>query len=397
VCHAYGTGAKILIPSLSKHKVPLLDLAALHAPLRDEIIAEMTRVVDSQKFIMGDDVREFEQMMAHYSGTQFAIGCASGSDALLLALMAADVGPGDRVLTTPYSFFATAGSISRVGAIPVFADIDPLTFNLDPEAAARALKKDPGIKALIPVHLFGGSADMDPLLESAEEFGCIVIEDGAQSIGAEYKGRKAQSMGRIGCISFFPSKNLGAFGDAGMLTTNDAELARKIASLRLHGTTKKYHHEWVGINSRLDTLQAAILKVKFRFLDSWSAGRQRNAALYRNLLATSNVPVELPREAEYQTRHVYNQFVIRVPHRDRLKQWLQENGIGTEVYYPLPLHLQPCYDKLGYRENDFPVSELAARQTLALPIHSAMSHEDIEYVAQMIIDFFVHEIGSATA
>jgi len=377
-----------LSPTLQKRKVPLLDLAALHAPIRDEIIAEMIRVVDSQKFIMGDDVRELERLMAEYSGTRFAVGCASGSDALLLALLAVDVGPGDKVLTTPYTFFATAGAISRAGATPVFADIDPVTFNIDPNAAEHVLKTVPGIKAMIPVHLFGACADMDPLLDSANRHGCVVIEDGAQSIGAEYKNRKAQSMGQIGCISFFPSKNLGAFGDGGMLTTNDPELARKLGSLRLHGTTKKYYHEWVGINSRLDTIQAAILKVKFRYLDSWTAGRQNNAALYRNLLGGRDLPVQLPVEADYQTRHVYNQFVISVPARDNLKAWLQENGVGTEIYYPLPMHLQPCFKDLGYHEHDFPNSEAAARETLALPVHSGMPGEDIEYVSELIIDFY---------
>jgi len=377
-----------LSPTLQKRKVPLLDLAALHAPIRDEIIAEMIRVVDSQKFIMGDDVRELGRLMAEYSGTRFAVGCASGSDALLLALLAVDVGPGDKVLTTPYTFFATAGAISRAGATPVFADIDPVTFNIDPNAAEHVLKTVPGIKAMIPVHLFGACADMDPLLDSANRHGCVVIEDGAQSIGAEYKNRKAQSMGQIGCISFFPSKNLGAFGDGGMLTTNDPELARKLGSLRLHGTTKKYYHEWVGINSRLDTIQAAILKVKFRYLDSWTAGRQNNAALYRNLLGGRDLPVQLPVEADYQTRHVYNQFVISVPARDNLKAWLQENGVGTEIYYPLPMHLQPCFKDLGYHEHDFPNSEAAARETLALPVHSGMPGEDIEYVSELIIDFY---------
>lgn len=375
-------------PTLQKRKVPLLDLAALHAPIRDEIIAEMVRVVDSQKFIMGDDVKELERLMAEYSGTRFAVGCASGSDALLLALMALNVGPGDKVLTTPYTFFATAGAISRAGAIPVFADIDPATWNIDPNAVEHVLKTVPGIKAMIPVHLFGACADMDPLLESANRHGCVVIEDGAQSIGAEYKHRKAQSIGQIGCISFFPSKNLGAFGDGGMLTTNDPELARKLGALRLHGTTKKYYHEWVGINSRLDTIQAAILKVKFRYLDSWTAGRQQNAARYRGLLGGRDLPVQLPVEAEYQTRHVYNQFVIGVPARDSLKAWLQENGVGTEVYYPLPLHLQACYKDLGYHEHDFPNSEAAARETLALPVHSGMPAEDIEYVSELIIDFY---------
>jgi len=365
-----------------------LDLAALHAPIRDEIIAEMIRVVDSNKFIMGDDVKDLEGLIANYSGTRFAVGCASGSDALLLALLALGVGPGDKVLTTPYTFFATAGAIHHAGAIPVFADIDPCTFNIDPNAVEHVLKTVPGIKAMMPVHLFGACADMDPLLESANRHGCAVIEDGAQSIGAEYKGRKAQSMGQIGCISFFPSKNLGAFGDGGMLTTNDPDLARRLGSLRLHGTTQKYYHEWVGINSRLDTIQAAVLKVKFRYLDSWTAGRQHNAALYRNLLGGRGLPVQLPVEADYQTRHVYNQFVIGVPARDKLKGWLQENGVGTEVYYPVPLHLQPCYRDLGYRENDFPNSEAAARETLALPVHSGMPEEDVEYVSELITDFY---------
>jgi dTDP-4-amino-4,6-dideoxygalactose transaminase len=377
-----------LISTLEKRKVPLLNLAALHAPMRDEILAEMIRVVDSQRFIMGDDVKELERLMARYSQTRFAVGCASGSDALLLALLAAGIGPGDRVLTTPYTFFATAGAISRVGAIPVFADIDPVTFNIDPRAVEHVLQTVPGIKAIIPVHLFGACADMDPLLESAGRYGCVVIEDGAQSIGAEYKNRQAQSMGQIGCISFFPSKNLGGFGDGGMLTTNDPDLARKLGSLRLHGTTRKYYHEWVGINSRLDTIQAAVLKVKFRYLDSWTAGRQHNAGLYRKLMSSRGLPVQLPVEADYQTRHVYNQFIISVPSRDKLQGWLQENGVGTEVYYPLPMHLQPWFNYLGYRENDSPNIEAAARQTLALPVHSAMPAEDIEYVAGLIIDFY---------
>ena len=372
---------------MQKRKIPLLDLAKLHAPLRDEILAEMTRVVDSQRFIMGEDVQELEQLIARYSGVQFAIGCASGSDALYLALLAAGVGPGDRVLTTPYSFFATAGVITRAGATPVFADIEPATFNLDPRAAQRALETTPGVKALIPVHLFGACADMDPLLDLAAHHGCILIEDGAQSIGAEYKGRKAQSMGSIACISFYPTKNLGGFGDGGMLTTNDPELARRLKSLGAHGETKKYHHEWVGINSRLDTLQAAVLKVKFPYLDSWTAGRQSNASRYRSILGAAGLPIRLPVETDYQTRHVYNQFVIHAPSRDKLKAWLGDNGVGTEIYYPLPLHLQPCFRELGYKEGDFPVSEDAARHTLALPIHSALSVEEIEHVCRLIVEF----------
>jgi dTDP-4-amino-4,6-dideoxygalactose transaminase len=368
--------------------IPLLDLAALHAPIRDEIAAAMLRVVDSHKFIMGGDVAELEELVAAYTGARFAIGCASGSDALYLALLAAGIGPGDRVLTTPYTFFATAGAFVRAGAAPVFADIDPVTFNIDPGAAERVMASVSGVKAMIPVHLFGGCADMDPLLELARRFHCIVIEDGAQSIGAAYKDRKALSIGQIGCISFFPSKNLGGIGDGGMLTTGDPELARKLAALRLHGATAKYYHEWVGINSRLDTLQAAVLQVKFRYLDSWTAGRQCNAALYARLLGASGAPVRVPVHARYQTRHVYNQFVIAAPERDRLKAWLQENGVGTEIYYPLPLHLQPCFRYLGYQENDFPVSERAARETLSLPVHSALAAADIEYICQSIGAFY---------
>ncbi len=374
-------------PAIAKKKVPLLDLAAIHAPLREEILGEIARVVDSQKFIMGDDVKQLEQLVAQYTGTRFAVGCASGSDALFLALLAAGVGPDDRVLTTPYSFFATAGAISRAGAVPVFVDIEPGTYNIDAAKACHALERDPAIKAVIPVHLFGACADMDPILDVAKRNGCAVIEDGAQSIGAEYKGRKAQSMGDIGCISFFPSKNLGGFGDGGMVTTNDEGLARKLAALRVHGSLKKYYHEWVGINSRLDTLQAAVLKVKFRYLDDWTAGRQRNAEHYHRLLSGKSLPLSLPAPMPWQTRHVYNQFVVRCQDRDGLKAWLQENGVGTEVYYPLSLHLQPCFKDLGYVEGDFPESEKASRETLALPVHSAMSVDDIEYVCDLIHNF----------
>ena len=372
---------------VQRREIPLLDLERLHAPLRVEILREIARVVDTQRFIMGDDVKELEQLIAAYAGTRYAIACASGSDALFLALRAAGVKPGDRVLTTPYSFFATAGAITLAGAVPVFADIDPLTYNLDPSAAAQALESTPGIRAMIPVHLFGGCADMDPLLETASRYNCSVIEDGAQSIGAEYKGRKAQGMGTLGCLSFFPSKNLGAFGDGGMVLTNDDELARRVASLHMHGMTRKYYHESVGINSRLDTLQAAVLKVKFKYLDSWTEGRQRNATLYRELLDQSGAPVIVPRPAEYQTRHVYNQLVIRTPQRDRLKSWLQDNGVSTEIYYPAPLHLQPCYRDLGYREGTLPESERAARESLALPIHSELLPDDITYIVSLIAEF----------
>ena len=372
--------------TLQKRSVPLLNLAALHAPLRDEVMAAIGRVVDSQKFIMGPEVKELERQVAEYSGTKFAVGCASGSDALFLALLAAGVGPGDRVATTPYTFFATAGSITRTGATPVFVDIDPVTYNIAPDLLSATLGKTPGVKAVIPVHLFGGCADMEPILEAAARQGCTVIEDGAQAIGAEYKGRKAQSIGEMGCISFFPSKNLGGFGDGGMVLTNSEELARKVSALRVHGSLKKYLHEWVGVNSRLDTLQAAVLIVKLKYLESWTAGRQANAARYAGLLADES-GVSLPSVAPYQTKHVFNQFVIRSSARDRLQGFLKDNGVSTEVYYPMPMHMQPCYRDLGYKPGDFPESERASRETLALPIHSALDAAELQYIADLIREF----------
>jgi dTDP-4-amino-4,6-dideoxygalactose transaminase len=369
-------------------RIPLLDLEAQHRPLRDELLRAMTRVMDSQHFIMGPEVKQLEQEIATYTGVARAVSCASGSDALYLALLAAGVGPGDVVLTTPFSFFATAGSISRTGARPVFVDIQPDTFNIDPERLAAEVKKHSRVKAIIPVHLFGACADMDPILKIAAECGAMVIEDGAQSIGAQYKGRQAQSIGDIGCISFFPSKNLGGFGDGGMVLTNNTELADKLASLRLHGTTKKYYHPHLGTNSRLDTLQAAILLVKLPHLDSWSAGRARNAAAYREILGAAGLPITLPVETSYQTRHVYNQFVIRCPRRDDLKAYLQQHGVGTEVYYPLSLHQQPCYADLGYADGSMPVSEQAAKEVLALPIHADVSDEDILYICDLINSFY---------
>lgn len=374
--------------AFTEKRIPLLDLEAQHRPLREEILRAITRVVDSQHFIMGAEVKQLEKEIAAYSGVAHGISCASGSDALYLALLAAGVGPGDVVLTTPFSFFATAGSISRTGAVPVFVDIQADTFNIDPERLAEAVKQHPRAKAIIPVHLFGACADMDPILKIGRECGAAVIEDGAQSIGAEYKNRKAQSMGDIGCISFFPSKNLGAFGDGGMTLTNNAALAEKMSSLRLHGTTKKYYHPYLGTNSRLDTLQAAVLLVKLRHLDSWSDGRSRNAAKYRSILGAAGLPIVLPVEAPYQTRHVYNQFVIRSPRRDELKNHLQQNGVGTEIYYPLALHLQPCYAELGYGTGSMPVSEQACREVLALPVHADLPEEDIAYICNLIRSFF---------
>ncbi len=367
--------------STTKLSVPLLDLKAQYEPLREEILREVTRVLDSQRWVLGPEVDLLERELAAYCGARFAVGCANGSDALFLALLALDIHPGDRVLTTPFTFFATAGAISRAGAIPVFADIDPATYNLNPTLAAEALQKHGPINALLPVHLYGGAADMDPLFA----LGIPVIEDAAQAIGAEYKGRRAGSMGQIGCFSFYPTKNLGAAGDAGMLTTSDPKLASKLKALREHGGHARYLHDWIGINSRLDGVQAAVLRVKAKYLDGWSQARARNAALYRELLEGSEVV--LPRASAFQTRHIWNQFVIRSSDRDGLKKFLAEHGIGSEIYYPVPLHLQKCYASLGYREGDFPESEKAAREVLALPIFPELTREQIEYVAHTIRSF----------
>ncbi len=369
-------------------QIPLLDLKAQHARIREEVLAQIVQVADSQRFILGEEVRQFESEIAAYCGAGFAVGCASGSDALFLALLALEIRPGDEVLTTPYTFFATAGAISRLGAVPVFADVDEGTFNLDPNRVAEVLASHPKVRAIIPVHLFGGCADMDPLCALAAERGIPVIEDAAQAIGAEYKGRRAGSIGQVGCFSFFPSKNLGGYGDGGMITTNDASLAERLTALRIHGRTGKYFHRWVGINSRLDALQAAVLRVKLRHLDAWSAGRQRNAERYRARLAESGAPVIPAAPAACQTRHVYNQFVIRCPERDALQAHLKKQGVGSEVYYPLPLHLQPCYEELGYSKGDFPVSERLAAESLALPVHSELAAEDIDYICESIRSFY---------
>ena len=371
--------------------VPLLNLSAQHERIRKDVLAEITRVVDSQKFMLGADVETLEAEIAAYCGTRHAVGCASGSDALFLTFMGLQIGPGDEVLTSPYTFFATAGEISRIGAKPVFADIDENTFNLDPNRMADMLRARPKIRGIVPVHLFGGCADMDTICEMATQYGIPVIEDAAQSIGAEYKGRRAGSLGRAGTFSFYPTKNLGAFGDGGMITTDDAEMAERLTALRVHGSTGKYFHKWIGINSRLDAIQAAVLRVKYRHLENWTEGRQRNAEHYRMQLTKVGIPVTLPTPAEYQTRHVYNQFVIRCPDRDRLQSYLKARGIGTEVYYPIPLHLQPCYSELGYRRGDFPVSEKMADESLALPIYPELAAEDIDYICDSMQSFYARE------
>jgi dTDP-4-amino-4,6-dideoxygalactose transaminase len=371
-------------PVVTQKQIPLLDLQTQHSQIREEVLAAVTRVIDSQKFILGAELEAFEREIADYCETGFAVGCASGTDALILALMAAGVTPGDQVITTSYSFFATAGAIAHLGAIPVFADVDPTTFNIDPVRAAEAVARSPRARALIAVHLYGGSADMEPLCAIARERGLVLIEDAAQAIGAEYRGRRAGGIGQIGCFSFYPSKNLSAYGEGGLLTTQDAQIAARLRALRVHGSTEKYVHQWVGINSRLDALQAAVLRVKLRHLDAWTERRQGNARLYQELLAKA--PVDLPRPAPYQTRHVFNQFVIRTRERDAVRHHMASHGVGTEVYYPMPLHLQPCFSSLGYSSGDFPVSEALACETLALPIYPELSEDDIAYVSGLLTE-----------
>jgi len=372
--------------------VPLLDLKAQYATIRDEIKPAIDEVLESQLFILGEKVVKLEEAIAKYSGSKFAVGVASGSDALLLALMALNVGYGDKVITTPYTFFATAGSIARLGALPVFIDIDPETYNISPQKISAYLKRDSAqekIKAIMPVHLYGQCADMDPILAIAREQGLPIIEDAAQAIGSRYKERKAGSIGEFGCFSFFPSKNLGGFGDGGMITTDDETLAGKVGILRVHGSKPKYHHKVIGINSRLDALQAVALLVKIKYLDQWTAKRRENADYYREKLQKNGLEefVGLPKVVEGNF-HIYNQFVIRVNKRDELQKFLTQAGIGTEIYYPIPLHLQECFHYLGYHEGEFPESEKAARETLALPIYPELTTAQQDYIVEKIKEFF---------
>jgi dTDP-4-amino-4,6-dideoxygalactose transaminase len=368
-------------------RVPLLDLKAQYATLRDEIRTAMDRVAESQYFILGPEVEALEAEIAAYSHCRFGIGVSSGTDALLVALMALDLQPGDEVITTPYTFFATAGCIARLGAKPVFVDIDPHSYNIDPapiEAAVTARTR-----AILPVHLFGQGADMAPIMQVAERHGLTVIEDAAQAIGAEEDGQRAGSIGHLGCFSFFPSKNLGGFGDGGMVVTNDPALAEKLKLLRGHGAKPKYYHKVVGGNFRLDALQAAILRVKLKYLDEWTAGRQRNAARYRQLFQELGLDevVGLPGERE-NVRHIYNQFVIRCPQREGLMAHLKQHGIGHEIYYPVPMHLQECFADLDYHAGDFPESERAANETLAIPIYPELTEEMQRSVVNAIAQFY---------
>ena len=362
--------------------VPLLDLKAQYADIKQEVDQAVQGVFETQRFIGGPEVKALEEEVARYSQCAHGIGCASGTDALLLALRAVGAGPGDEVVTTAYSFFATAGAVVNVGATPVFVDIDPRTYNIDVHRLEAAITSR--TKAVIAVDLYGQCCDLTAIRAVCEKFNIYLIEDAAQAIGSELDGKRAGALADLGCFSFFPSKNLGAAGDGGMVVAQDDALADRVRLLREHGSRPKYYHEIVGTNSRLDALQAAILRVKLRYLDRWSEGRSRNAALYNQLLEGAKVgrPYHDPR-----TRHIYNQYVIRVEKRDELREYLKERGIGTEIYYPVPLHLQKCFATLGHKTGDMPNSEAAANETLALPIYSELTEEQIRYVAASIREF----------
>ncbi|MBX9657109.1 MAG: DegT/DnrJ/EryC1/StrS family aminotransferase [Nitrospiraceae bacterium] len=367
--------------------IPLLDLKAQFQPLRAEIMTAVQTVCDEQGFILGPRVVAFEESLAKYVGARYAIGCASGSDALLLSLMAMGVGQGDEVITVPFTFFATAGAVSRLGAKPVFIDIQPDTFNLDPTQLERAVTSR--TKAIIPVHLFGQCADMPAINQIAKAKRLHVIEDACQAIGAGQGGQRAGVLGDTACFSFFPSKNLGGFGDGGMITTNDQGLADALAMLRVHGSRVRYLHEAVGINSRLDALQAVVLDIKLKYLDQWAEGRRRNAARYDQLFRAAGLldRVTLP-STKAGNFHVYNQYTVRVSKRDELRAHLKEKGVGTEIYYPLPMHMQNCYQDLGYRKGAFPLSERAAEEVMSLPIYAELSDAQLTYVVEMVADFF---------
>lgn len=376
-------------------KVPLLDLKAQLDTIRPEMIAALTNVLDSTHFIMGAPVTELEKQIAGYCAVKHAIGLSSGTDALLIALMALDIKPGDLVITTPYSFFATAGVVARLGARPVFVDIEAETFNLDPVCLKQWFQKNPAeinkVKAIIPVHLYGQCADLDPILEIAGEYDIPVIEDAAQAIGSRYPSKtgakKAGTLGLMGCYSFFPSKNLGGVGDGGMIVTNDSALAEKLIKLRNHGSHPKYYHSLIGGNFRLDTIQAAALLVKLPHLESWHQARQKNAEFYDK--AFNGSVIKSPVIAYQRSYHIYNQYIILVPEkRDELRRFLMENDISTEVYYPVPFHLQVCFQYLGYRRGDFPNSEYAANHSLALPIYPELTGEMQAYVAGKVIKFY---------
>jgi|AntRauTorckE6833_2_1112554.scaffolds.fasta_scaffold03131_5 dTDP-4-amino-4,6-dideoxygalactose transaminase len=403
-------------------EVPLLNLNAQYEYIKDEIKEAIDRVLESQYFIMGPEVESFEKQVADYCNSKYAIGCASGSDALLLSLMALDIGPGDAVITTPYTFFATAGAISRLGATPVFLDINPRSYNLDPGQVEDFLSGNhplnskldiwsDDVKAMIPVHLYGQMADMDPIMNLSQEYEISVIEDAAQAIGSEYKGRRAGSIGDFGCFSFFPSKNLGGYGDGGLVTTNDPDMAEKLDVLRRHGSKPKYHHRMVGINSRLDAIQAAVLKVKLKYLDGWSEQRREKALTYNRLFKEAGLmgniekksdekqwangdandldkkvflPQEIYGSPEANGRHIYHQYVIRTGMRQKIMEALDANNIGHSIYYPVSLHEQKCFAYIGYEAADCPESHNASNTTLALPVYPELTKEQQQYVVETI-------------
>ncbi|MFP6668450.1 MAG: DegT/DnrJ/EryC1/StrS family aminotransferase [Pirellulales bacterium] len=369
--------------------VPIVDLKAQLAPLRDELFAAIRQVVDSGYFILGPEVEALESVIADNCLCGHAIGVSSGTDALLMALMAIGVGPGDEIVTTPFSFFSTAGSIARLGARPIFVDVEPDTFNIDPDRIEAAVTSK--TKAILPVHLFGQVAEMEPILDIADRHGLRVIEDAAQALGAEYQGRRAGSFGDIACLSFFPTKNVGAMGDAGAVVTDDFQLAERLRMLRNHGFGKKYQAQVLGGNFRLDAIQAAVLRVKMRYLDVWNESRRANAAQYAQLFDEFGIAsdqVKLPCEADTR-RHIFHQFVVRVgkDRREELQRFLAERSIGSEIYYPLSLHLQECFTHLGYQAGDFPASERATAEVLALPIYAELTADQQRHVVQAVADF----------
>jgi dTDP-4-amino-4,6-dideoxygalactose transaminase len=372
--------------------VPALDLKAQYQSIRAEIDEVVRQVIESQYFILGPEVANFEAEAAAYCGAKHAIGCASGSDALLLPLLALGIGAGDEVVTSPYSFFATAGAVWRTGARPVFVDIEPDTYNIDPARIEAAIT--PRTKAIIPVHLYGQVADMDPINAIAAKHGIAVIEDAAQAIGAGYHGRRAGTLGHAAAFSFYPSKNLGGFGDAGMVTADDPGLAKSVARLRVHGMEPKYHHHEVGFNSRLDALQAAVLRVKLRHLDDWTEGRRAVAARYRELFTEDGLDgIITPPSERDGYHHVFNQYVVRVPAdaRDALRTHMAARKVGTEIYYPIPLHLQVCFASLGHKPGDFPLAEAAANETIALPMYPELTDEALRHVVGSIGEFFENQ------
>ncbi|MCB0722416.1 MAG: DegT/DnrJ/EryC1/StrS family aminotransferase [Ignavibacteriae bacterium] len=384
-------------------KVPLLDLKAQYSQIKKELDEALIRVAESQYFILGPEVEKLEKTMNEYIGCTSSIGVSSGTDALLVALMAIDIQPGDEVILPTYSFFATAGVVSRLNAKPVFCDVDPVTFNIDPSKIEELVTER--TKAITPVHLYGQSADMNPIMEIAKKHNLVVIEDAAQSIGTQYKdGRTTGTIGEIGCFSFFPSKNLGGFGDGGLVTAMDAELGEKIRILRVHGGKPKYYHRIIGGNFRLDAIQAAVINVKFPHLDSWSKQRQSNADLYTSLFVDKGlasgegvvefseaekvlIPKAVYRSADIPRYHIYNQYVIRVEDRDGLREHLKQKEIGTEIYYPVPFHMQDCFAYIGNKKGDFPVAEFCAEKSLALPIYPELTNEQIEYTVDSIKEF----------